>query len=222
MSGVPGAARQPAGARQQPGPDAARDAGDRTDRSGRTGRVPRRSVGQWWSTRGAGAARARRPRAGRADGRPRSGPAHPAPTGQPPAPRRGRRSGVPARPPGPSRAGHPSRSAHPDSCPRSPSLTAPIEACSTRSSPAPIIGREGLLRLLALAERWSAAERARQEGGGSSCPPSPWSPPTADQPGTSDLGAVAAVQPAAAGLAAERGVGPAAGEAERSDRGGRP
>ncbi len=218
MSGVPGAARQPAGARQQPGPDAARDAGDRTDRSGRTGRVPKRSVGRWWSTRGAGAARARRPRAGRADGRPRSGPAHPAPTGQPPAPRRGRRSGVPARPPGPSRVGHPSRSA----CPRSPSLTAPIEACSTRSSPAPIIGREGLLRLLALAERWSAAERARQEGGGSSCPPSPWSPPTADQPGTSDLGAVAAVQPAAAGLAAERGVGPAAGEAERSDRGGRP
>ncbi len=105
---------------------------------------------------------------------------------------------------------------------RSPSLTAPIEACSTRSSPAPIIGREGLLRLLALVERWSAAERARREGGGSSCPPSPWSPPTADQPGTSDLGAVAAVQPAAVGLAAERGVGPAAGEAERSDRGGRP
>ena len=222
MSGGPGAARQPAGARQQPGPDAARDAGDRTDRSGRTGRVPRRSVGQWWSTRGAGAARERRPSAGRADGRPRSGPAHPAPTGQPPAPRQRRRSGVPGRPPGPSRAGHPSRSAHPDNCPRSPSLTAPIEACSTRSSPAPIIGREGLLRLLALAERWSAAERARQEGGGSSCPPSPWSPPTADQPGTSDLGAVAAVQPAAAGLAAERGVGPAAGEAERSDRGGRP
>src|SRR5439155_12997636 len=195
---------------------------DRTDRSGRTGRVPRRLAGQWWSTRGAGAARERRPRAGRADGRPRSGPAHPEPTGQPPARPRRRRSGVPARPPGPSRVGHPSRSAQPDSCPRSPSLTAPIEACSTRSSPAPIIGREGLLRLLALAERWSAAERARQEGGGSSCPPSPWSPPTAENARIKAVGAVAAVQPAAAGLAAERGVGPAAGEAERSDRGGRP